>query len=665
VRPPFNAAPLWWHRIVEGLASSYGLQGAIDIIIGSGTIALGILTVIVYFLFYAWMPIPSSVQDEWWSRIVSAAGAVLFALSTPVWRVTRVFSPDVLNLILFAFLLLILSNTFYAWLKRVELDALGEEVPLSNKIWKYSPLCLLVGFVFIAIPDVLFYSRHGGIESGFGDLFVQFVRSCFHFLASGFQSLADFGSFLVFALIPLAFVFARLFVSYDNERPFSVADILLFAVVFCMSVLQLGSFNGLEFSRLGANHISEMSSFFACAGTLFAAFTATIAMRVFVLRMPKKAFQIALPALFVPGVMMTHLFSNRSVENEVSKIVNDAIVATVEECKDCEIIVTDGSLDAAIEVSSLLRGRKIKALSMMSGKTDYEKQMRLRGEQVKDDTNPLVRSTAEALKSWVEKSNPILKTTAVQMGFELWREKNLKNLVFGGFCARTINLPEKEITKFSNNAVNIGERIIELSQRAESFDFLPLNLRLKFAFVQWRISRLARMRATSFDIARDNKNAEKYNLLADKLDEVNEEFQRLKGKSELSSPHTDVVLTPEEGLSIGLSRADFAFARKYALQVLNSEPENTRANFAVAMDYFVKHQYSRAEKHFLVCLKMSPNQAAVLNNLAITQYRLGKFDEAEKNAVKACEYVPNSFEAKETLRQIRKALKTNRQKKVK
>jgi tetratricopeptide (TPR) repeat protein len=173
------------------------------------------------------------------------------------------------------------------------------------------------------------------------------------------------------------------------------------------------------------------------------------------------------------------------------------------------------------------------------------------------------------------------------------------------------------------------------------------------------------MRATSFDVAGDNKNAEKYNLLADKLDEVNEEFQRLKGKSELSSPHTDVVLTPEEGLSIGLSRADYAFARKYALQILNSEPENTRANFAVAMDYFVKHQYSRAEKHFLICLKMSPNQAAVLNNLAIVQYRLGKFDEAEKNAEKACEYVPNSFEAKETLRQIRKALKTNRQKKVK
>ena len=46
-------------------------------------------------------------------------------------------------------------------------------------------------------------------------------------------------------------------------------------------------------------------------------------------------------------------------------------------------------------------------------------------------------------------------------------------------------------------------------------------------------------------------------------------------------------LTPREGLRIGLERADFRLARTFAQQVLLSDPENTRANFAMGMGYFV------------------------------------------------------------------------------
>jgi Flp pilus assembly protein TadD len=114
-------------------------------------------------------------------------------------------------------------------------------------------------------------------------------------------------------------------------------------------------------------------------------------------------------------------------------------------------------------------------------------------------------------------------------------------------------------------------------------------------------------------------------------------------------------LTPREGLNLGLKRADFKLARSYARQVLASDDTDLAANFALGMGYFTEKQYGRAETHLKKCLVKAPQEPAVLNNLAIVLLRLERFDEAETNAVKALDLLPDSPEIKTTLRHIRTA----------
>jgi Flp pilus assembly protein TadD len=89
--------------------------------------------------------------------------------------------------------------------------------------------------------------------------------------------------------------------------------------------------------------------------------------------------------------------------------------------------------------------------------------------------------------------------------------------------------------------------------------------------------------------------------------------------------------------------------------VLASDDTDLAANFALGMGYFTEKQYGRAETYLKKCLVKAPKEPAVLNNLAIVLLRLERFDEAETNAVKALEILPESTEIKTTLRHIRSA----------
>ena len=87
-----------------------------------------------------------------------------------------------------------------------------------------------------------------------------------------------------------------------------------------------------------------------------------------------------------------------------------------------------------------------------------------------------------------------------------------------------------------------------------------------------------------------------------------------------------------------------------------SDADDPFANFALGMSYFTEKEYGRAEMHLKKCLVRLPNEPAVLNNLAIVQLRLGRYAEAETNALHALERLPDSPEIKTTLRHIRSAM---------
>ena len=73
------------------------------------------------------------------------------------------------------------------------------------------------------------------------------------------------------------------------------------------------------------------------------------------------------------------------------------------------------------------------------------------------------------------------------------------------------------------------------------------------------------------------------------------------------------------------------------------------------MDYFLSHDYARAEPYLKHCLESRPDDPAVLNNLAVVYLRLYRFEDAEKYAQAALKRLPNSPEIKRTLESIRKA----------
>ena len=116
-------------------------------------------------------------------------------------------------------------------------------------------------------------------------------------------------------------------------------------------------------------------------------------------------------------------------------------------------------------------------------------------------------------------------------------------------------------------------------------------------------------------------------------------------------------LTLREGLKLGLDRADFRLARTYAQQVLASNPDDSAANFAIGMGYFVEEQYGRAEIYLKRSLASRPDEPAALNNLAIALLRQGRYAEAETNALHALRVLPDSRAVKKTVDAIREKAK--------
>ena len=124
-------------------------------------------------------------------------------------------------------------------------------------------------------------------------------------------------------------------------------------------------------------------------------------------------------------------------------------------------------------------------------------------------------------------------------------------------------------------------------------------------------------------------------------------------EDEILHKNTTLTLTPREGLTISLKRADFRLASSYAKKVIVQDENDISANFALGMDYFINHRYDKAEEYLKRALINAPNEPAILNNLAVVLIRLDRYDEAETNAVKALEILPKSQKIQETLRRIR------------
>ena len=345
-------------------------------------------------------------------------------------------------------------------------------------------------------------------------------------------------------------------------------------------------------------------------------------------------------------------FRYQPLERRMLDIVGEAVQLTARECRGVERLFTDGALDPAVEISAATDGHPLKALSMLGGGTPREIWLRTRDAADEEDRTVLATGVADALRTWVRDKTNRVHAIAVQLGFELWKREKIPMPIGGGLVARPASATAFDPAAGRQTATNLAERILACYKNDKPATIDDRRLRDAFTFVQWRLSTLCRVRADALDQKGQTLDALAESELADALDDQNETFSRIRNRMDWAAQQRGGRLSPREGLKVGLDHANFSMARVFAQQVLQSDPDDSPANFAMGMNYFVQEQYGRAEVYLKRCLVRRPNEPAVLNNLAVAQMRQGRLDEAETNATRALKSLPTSTDILRTLKSI-------------
>ena len=557
-------------------------------------------------------------------------------------------------------------------------------VAVRRMIW-----CFALGLAVAMAGNLSFYMANGGGGETETKTFISVTKYLFNHVRMVKSAASPFGYFLIAAIVvlPLTIAVARIKVLTDVERFLPIPYAFFLSVAGVVAYSQTTGFTSCHFWRWTNDAVP--SQHLLCLGMMGSALVVMYVLCVFavetwfrdharlvrdefpeavddedvLVRRTARSFGLPLrvlrPLIIVEPLIALALslpFRFDGTVREMTSIVNGIIRQTAAECGGADMLFTDGSLDAAVEVEAKRNGSDIKALSMMSGSGKYDIAVRLRGETNEENRVLLSVGAADALRGWVNSKNPCVSNIALQVGLELWRHNNLPMPEAGGLVSRTAGFPQGKAKMWAQSAKSLSERMLRLYEEGNPMDVCYPELKRLFLFGQWRLSRMCRMRANAADGRNEAKASEVENALADSLDRCNPEWQKVQDRMDWIGKQHGMRLTPREGLKLGLERADFRLARSYARKVLAADENDVQANFALGMGYVTEKQYGRAEVHFKKCLLKAPDEPAVLNNLAIVQLRLGRYAEAETNAVRALERFPDSSEIKTTLRHIRAAM---------
>ena len=358
------------------------------------------------------------------------------------------------------------------------------------------------------------------------------------------------------------------------------------------------------------------------------------------------------PALLLAGVVPGR---QQGQTRSMLSIVNDYANEVLSECGNAKWIFTDGSFDPLLELTAAAQGRSIRALSMMAGNTPREQYIRTVGVTNQEDRIALSIGAPMALRTWMHDHPDRLSEIALQLGFELWKRDGKELPPCSGVLSRPVGMSEEDRQRGVTAATELADRILDIYVDGGPSKSAGVRANELFLFVQWRISRLARMRAEREDRAGNTSLAIKDVSLSDRLDHNNASLNRILRDMDRARERTLRSVTPRESLQMALARADFTLARRFAEPILQGDPDDPNANFGVGMSYFTQKQWARAEEYLRKCLIKKPKEPAVWNNLAMICLYTERYDEGLKLAHKALEFIPESAEVKDTIKQIREA----------
>ncbi len=335
-------------------------------------------------------------------------------------------------------------------------------------------------------------------------------------------------------------------------------------------------------------------------------------------------------------------------------LFNDYVKEVVREKGDAQVLFTDGAFDTAIELEAERQKTPVACLSYILGPNSrhaYDVARFLRDEE--DKLSGRV-GVPNLLATWQRDKTDRLDYCAFQVGLDLWRRSGQAYPRTSGVLART---PQKMSLEESRAGVARAYGLIDRIMRLYTQEGGPSKLAGSMAnellrHMQWRLSRFARTRGIIDDLDGNVKRSLVERDLADSLDQYNASLNRIIQVMKRANELMMRQMTPREGLSYALVRADFRLAHQYAKAILKGDPDSENANFAMGMYYIEEEQYARAEEYLKHCLKTNPQEPAVWNNLAIVYMRMGKLESAKRHAIQALGLVPNSVEVRLTLSEI-------------
>ena len=494
--------------------------------------------------------------------------------------------------------------------------------------------------------------------------------------------------FFVVAVCPVLVELGFIKRATDDEKHLEYFDGLMFLVCCLIAFSQFTGANQLWFWTWAGEHGCVRDDVLKCVAAFLCSLAVLWALSVFTIelylrnfrRITTLRFQDAAESagaaeafaslnrvqrvvrtvfLFLPVLILGCVipFRAQRLERAMLGVVSDAARETAEECRDVKYLFTDGGLDAAVELAAAEKGGRLTALSMMGGSEDSrEIYLRTRGVTNAEDKVLLKSGAPDALRTWVRTRPDKAKDYAVQIGFELWQRHGRPMPACSGLVARPEGLTAEEAKRGAEAARALARRVLAIYEWGNPDGTVDRSLRNAFLFAQWRLAILARHRANAYDEAGERELAMEDTQLADELDRKNAALDNIRATMAWASKRKLERMTAREGLRRGLSRADFALARPFALSVLDVSPDDPSANFAIGMDFFVQGQYVRAQTYLERCLKSRPNDPAVLNNLAQCHLRRGDPKGALPYAERALEILPNAHEVRRTVERIKKQL---------
>ena len=566
--------------------------------------------------------------------------------------------------------------------------------PFVNQISKwYLTFIWAFGLMLGIAANVLGYLGMNGLEANavaVGDLPALYITGLWH----AFTASASAGGWILGAgvvLLPLMLVFVMIRRATDEEYflPYHTGVIFFFAGVFAYS--QLASLAPLWFWTWIKRPIMVPSVYLQSIFSMIS--TATLVCTLAVLAVDaycrnhrrlamqfdpeaaadkealdelgsarftstlRKVGLVLVPALLIAGLVPGRI---QLRTREMLSTMRSYIRETVRECAGAKWLFTDGSYDSVVELEAAARGMELHCMSMMGGNSPRETYIRQQALHDEEDRLSSSVGAPNLLRTWQRDKQDRLPLVAAQLGLELWKRAGKEVPPVSGVLARPAGVAAEEIEKGVEQAYRISERVLTFYTEGA----LPLiagpRVNDLFLFMQWRLARLARLRAERYDHEGKTDRSLEEIRISDTLDEKNASLKRiLEGMARLREL-TMRQMTPREGLQFALVRADFSLARKYAEPILDADPDDPNANFGMGMNYFMQEQFGRAEEYLQRCLKKNSKEPAVWNNIAVLQLRTGRYDEAMKNAKKALELIPDSAEVKDTVRQIEKAMEAAR-----